>query len=169
MGEARSKPISPRAAPERKAPGEYPSGGPVPHLLDLWKAGAPSLDMLAPDIYFPEFVDLASAYHRSDNPLFIPEANNADKPEVAANAFYAFGKLSAIGSRPSASNQSTRATRTLSRLRTRSWNVWEGTFDSHGNWIPGRLLNGDQTHQGRHLRLAPGEFQIQKMRLYRYR
>jgi beta-galactosidase GanA len=48
-------------------------------------------------------------------------------------------------------------------------NVWEGTFDAHGNWVPGRLLNGDQTHQGRHLRLAPGEFQIQKVRLYRYR
>jgi hypothetical protein len=30
-------------------------------------------------------------------------------------------------------------------------------------------LNGDQTHQGRHVRLAPGEFQIQRVRLYRYR
>ena len=47
-------------------------------------------------------------------------------------------------------------------------NVWEGTFDSHGTWVPGRLLNGDQTHQGRHLRLAPGHFQIQRLRLYRY-
>jgi beta-galactosidase GanA len=47
--------------------------------------------------------------------------------------------------------------------------VWEGEFDSRGTWIPGRLLNGDQTHQGRHLRLAPGEFQIQRVRLYRYR
>jgi hypothetical protein len=46
--------------------------------------------------------------------------------------------------------------------------VWEGTFDSHGAWVPGRLLNGDQTHQGRHLRLAPGQFQIQRLRLYRY-
>jgi beta-galactosidase GanA len=46
--------------------------------------------------------------------------------------------------------------------------AWEGTFDSHGTWVPGRLLNGDQTHQGRHLRLAPGHFQIQRLRLYRY-
>jgi hypothetical protein len=46
--------------------------------------------------------------------------------------------------------------------------VWEGTFDSRGTWVPGRLLNGDQTHQGRHLRLAPGHFQIQRLRLYRY-
>jgi len=47
-------------------------------------------------------------------------------------------------------------------------NVWEGTFDSRGAWAPGRLLNGDQTHQGRHLRLAPGVFQIQRVRLYKY-
>src|SRR4029077_3339307 len=46
---------------------------------------------------------------------------------------------------------------------------WEGTFDAAGTWIPGRALNGDQTHQGRHLRLAPGQFQIQRVRLYQYR
>lgn len=83
-----------------RAPGEYPSGGPLPHLFDIWKAGAPSLDLLAPDIYFPNFVEWASRYRRPDNPLFIPEANNADKAEVPANAFYAFGKLDAIGFGP---------------------------------------------------------------------
>ncbi len=35
-----------------RLPGEYPSGGPLPHLIDVWKAGAPTLDFLAPDIYF---------------------------------------------------------------------------------------------------------------------
>jgi len=45
---------------------------------------------------------------------------------------------------------------------------WEGTFVSKGKWVPGRLLNGDQTHQGRHLRLPPDEFQIQRVRLYQY-
>src|SRR5206468_12883360 len=49
-----------------RAPGEYPSGGPLPHLLEIWKAGAPSLDMLSPDIYFPNFVDLATRYKRSE-------------------------------------------------------------------------------------------------------
>jgi beta-galactosidase GanA len=47
--------------------------------------------------------------------------------------------------------------------------AWEGSFNTAGAWISGRLLNGDQTHQGRHVRLAPGEFQIQRVRLYRYR
>ena len=60
-----------------RKPGEYPSGGPLPHLIDVWKAGAPSLDFLAPDIYFPNFAQLAARYRRADNMLFIPEANNA--------------------------------------------------------------------------------------------
>src|SRR5262245_21301282 len=38
-----------------------------------------------------------------------------------------------------------------------------------GQWRPGRWLNGDQTHQGRHLRLPPGKFDIQRVKLYRYR
>lgn len=47
--------------------------------------------------------------------------------------------------------------------------AWEGVFDAAGKWVPGRLLNGDQTHQGRHIRLMPGAFQIQRVKLYRYR
>ena len=45
----------------------------------------------------------------------------------------------------------------------------EGVFDGQGRWVPGRVLNGDQTHQGRHIRLPPDQFQIQRVRLYRYR
>ena len=48
-----------------RKPGEYPSGGPLPHLLDVWKAGAPSLDFLAPDIYFPNFSQLAARFNRA--------------------------------------------------------------------------------------------------------
>jgi beta-galactosidase GanA len=39
----------------------------------------------------------------------------------------------------------------------------------NGQWAPGRWLNGDQTHQGRHIRLPPGKFDIQRVKLYRYR
>jgi len=45
--------------------------------------------------------------------------------------------------------------------------AWEGRFDG-GKWQKGRRLNGDQTHQGRHLRLEPDRFGIQKVRFYRY-
>jgi hypothetical protein len=46
--------------------------------------------------------------------------------------------------------------------------AWEGRIEN-GEWRAGRLLNGDQTHQGRHVRLAPGEISVQRIRLYRYR
>lgn len=46
--------------------------------------------------------------------------------------------------------------------------VDEGKY-VNGQWQPGRRLNGDQTHQGRHLRLVPGKFGIQRIKLYRYR
>jgi len=46
--------------------------------------------------------------------------------------------------------------------------VEEGRF-VNGQWQPGRRLNGDQTHQGRHLRLPTGKFGIQRIKLYRYR
>nr|WP_268802341.1 DUF5597 domain-containing protein [Amphiplicatus metriothermophilus] len=45
--------------------------------------------------------------------------------------------------------------------------AWEGRFEA-GRWIPGRRLNGDQTHQGRHIRLPPDQFGVQRVRLYRY-
>ena len=52
-------------------------------------------------------------------------------------------------------------------LRAGIESAWEGRFDS-GDWKKGRLLNGDQTHQGRHIRLEPDRFSIQKVRFYRY-
>jgi Domain of unknown function (DUF5597) len=46
--------------------------------------------------------------------------------------------------------------------------VEEGRFVD-GVWQNVRWLNGDQTHQGRHVRLVPGRFAIQRVELYRYR
>ena len=76
-------------------PGQYPSAGPLPHLIDVWRAAAPALDFLSPDIYFQNFSYWAELYTRSGNPLFIPEAMRS--PEAAVNALYAFGALDAIG------------------------------------------------------------------------
>jgi hypothetical protein len=76
--------------PQGKKPGDYPSGGPQAHNHDFWRAGAPAIDVLAPDIYLPNFAEIATLYSRSGNPLFIPETR-AD----AANAFYAIGQLNA--------------------------------------------------------------------------
>jgi beta-galactosidase GanA len=79
-------------------PGTYPSGGPVPQMHDLWRAGAPAVDILAPDLYVPEFEELCARYTRSGNPLFIPESRGDTRG--VANAICAFGKYNAIGFSP---------------------------------------------------------------------
>jgi len=38
-----------------------------------------------------------------------------------------------------------------------------------GKWQPGRRMNGDQDHQGRHIRIPAGEWGIQRVKLYRYK
>jgi len=54
-------------------PGGYPSGGPVPHLLPLWRALTPSIDFFAPDIYFGDFDATCHAYAAASDRLVIPE------------------------------------------------------------------------------------------------
>jgi hypothetical protein len=39
-------------------PGDYPSGGGVPNVLDVWQNFAPALDLIAPDIYLTELLHL---------------------------------------------------------------------------------------------------------------
>jgi beta-galactosidase GanA len=79
------------------APGQYNSGGPLPHSFDIWKAGGPQLDFLAPDIYF-EFKKWTAKYDRPGNPLFVPEA--AGDAQGAANVFYAVGNHRGFGFSP---------------------------------------------------------------------
>jgi beta-galactosidase GanA len=240
-------------------PGQYPSAGPLPHIMDVWRAGAPKIDFLSPDIYFPNFAEWVRKYHRSGNPLFIPEIMAG--PTNAINALYAIGQHDAIGFSPFSIESLDEVTsksltdsydllrqmaplileyqgkglmagllpegaeqRLPQQLRLGDYilnvtyerpaspavaqNVLSGglviatgkdefvfagtnitvTFEAatpgepivgilsaqegkyvNGLWSPGRWLNGDQTHQGRHLRLVPGRFGIQRIKLYRYR
>ena len=46
--------------------------------------------------------------------------------------------------------------------------VQEGRFAKDGTWIGGRWLNGDETHQGRHVHLRDGQWSVQRVTLYRY-
>ena len=84
--------------PYFKTPGTYPSGGPQAALIDVWHAGAPAIDILAPDLYGPNFKLWCAKYPRSGNPLFIPET----EPGLpgAANIFYAMGQGGAMGFSP---------------------------------------------------------------------
>ena len=75
-------------------PGSYPSGGPIREVHDIWKASAPSLFTLAPDIYVPCVADVMKEYSYSGNPLLIPEVR---KDAITSSyCLYAFTKYNAI-------------------------------------------------------------------------
>jgi hypothetical protein len=84
--------------PEDKRPGDYPSGGPQAHVLDFWRAGAPNVDLLCPDIYLPDFAEICALYTRNNNPLFIPESRAGE--QGVGQLFYAIGKHKALGYSP---------------------------------------------------------------------
>jgi beta-galactosidase GanA len=83
-------------APQERA-GEYPSGGPHPYFLDVWRAAAPSIDFYSPDIYWPNFEYWVQRYQVPGNPIFVPEARLESAPY---NALYAYGQGGAFGFSP---------------------------------------------------------------------
>lgn len=81
-------------------PSSYESGGPTDNVIPIWKAAAPALDLLAPDIYQGDpvrYLKVLDLYARPGNPLFIPETGN-----VPAGARFFFAALGhgAIGYSP---------------------------------------------------------------------
>ncbi len=87
-----------------REPGQYPSAGPLAHLIDIWHAGAPDLLCLAPDIYDTGFKGWADQYALWNNKLFIPESRCCENS--GARAMYAFGEHQALGFSPFAIDQS---------------------------------------------------------------
>jgi|tagenome__1003787_1003787.scaffolds.fasta_scaffold20882436_1 beta-galactosidase GanA len=83
-------------APQERA-GEYPSGGPHPYYLEVWRALAPSIDFYSPDIYWPNFEYWVQRYQVPGNSIFIPEARMESAPY---NALYAYGQGRALGFSP---------------------------------------------------------------------
>ena len=81
-----------------RKPGEYPSAGPLAHLIDIWHAGAPTLDFIAPDLYDDGFKGWVAQYHLHNNPLFIPETKHMQNNGV--RAFYVLGEHDAMGISP---------------------------------------------------------------------
>jgi beta-galactosidase GanA len=78
--------------PFHGTPGSYESGGAVDRVLPIWKAGAPAIDVIGPDLYNPDYAvytKLLDIYHRSDNAMLIPE--NGNKPEYARYFYSALG------------------------------------------------------------------------------
>ena len=128
-----------------RKPGEYPSAGPLAHLADIWKAGAPSIDILAPDIYDTGFKSWTSKYAmplrpqdggKVKNRLFIPESRCCENSGV--RALYAFGEHQALGFSPFAIDQAssketesvTQAYNLLSQVfNVKPQNTWGVLFD----------------------------------------
>jgi hypothetical protein len=81
-------------------PGSYESGGPTDNVIPIWKAAAPALDLLAPDIYQNDparYLKALELYSRPDNPLFVPETGSFP---ASARFFFAALGHGAIGFAP---------------------------------------------------------------------
>ena len=74
-------------------PKSYSAGGPTDNVLDVWKAAAPSIDLIAPDIYMKESAKYSAAlshYKRPGNALFVAETGN--DPVYARYVFDTLGR-----------------------------------------------------------------------------
>jgi hypothetical protein len=81
--------------PDHAWPGTFPSGGPLPQVHDICRAGAPGVDILAPDLYLEFFDRVCERLSRGGNPLFIP--GTSTEP---ANVIVATARCNAIGFSP---------------------------------------------------------------------
>jgi hypothetical protein len=82
-------------SPTSKYPGKFPSGGPLPEVLDVWRAAGPAIDFLAPDIYTDEYDWVLKQFSSRGNPIFIPESTFDISKEL-----YAIGEFDALGFSP---------------------------------------------------------------------
>ncbi|KAM0278443.1 hypothetical protein ACHAPQ_008420 [Fusarium lateritium] len=79
-------------------PGDYPSGGAVSNVMDVWMQFAPSLDFLGPDIYLNDYDKSCAKYRHRNQPLFVPEQRRDD--HGARRMWIAYGSYAAMGVAP---------------------------------------------------------------------
>jgi hypothetical protein len=79
-------------------PGVYPSGGPLPHTMDIYKFNAPTLAFLSPDLYLNDYESTCRDYRYGNQPLFIPEQRRDDKG--ARRIWSAYANYLAMGCSP---------------------------------------------------------------------
>ena len=70
-------------------PGTYPTGGPTYQMMEVWQYAAPAIDIICPDIYVKNFLEICDHYVKRGNPLYIPEA--ATNGHVGARLVYTVG------------------------------------------------------------------------------
>jgi hypothetical protein len=75
---------------EAETKGYTHSGDPMFDLMDVWHAGAPAIDFLAPDVYNErDFEETCMNYHQSWNPMYVGEASGG--AAGAAEVLWAVG------------------------------------------------------------------------------
>ena len=79
-------------------PGQYPSGGPLPQVADIWRAGAPRIDFQSPDLYASQFTEISAKFNRHGNLLFVPETRAG--MQGATNVLTALFSRNGIGFSP---------------------------------------------------------------------
>jgi len=86
---------------ENSVPGkDYPSGGPVERVLDVYAATAKNVDFISPDIYvqgLDSFRSICKGYSGKGWPLYIAEHATGQDTRIERNVYYALTELSAIG------------------------------------------------------------------------
>ncbi len=102
-----------------RKPGEYPSAGPLAHLINIWKCAAPHIDIYAPDIYDTGYKGWVEKYKRADNPFFTPEVKC--DANSGAKAYYTFGETDAISYSPFALDQA--GTQAVASVRGAYWTL----------------------------------------------
>jgi beta-galactosidase GanA len=78
-----------------KLPGQHPSAGPMPHLMDIRQEAAPAIYMLSPDFYHPGTKYWCDLDAKKTNPLFVPEMRLDES--CAAKVFFTIGYYKAPG------------------------------------------------------------------------
>lgn len=81
-----------------QCPGQYPSGGPVARMMEVWQYCASHIDFFAPDIYVPNFCGMCEQYQKRGNTLFIPETFTHS--QAGPRLVYAVGHFHALGYAP---------------------------------------------------------------------
>jgi hypothetical protein len=95
----------------------YESGGPTDNVIPIWKAAAPSINILAPDIYISgseKVLKVLDLYDRQDNALFVPEialtsVNSKYLYEVIARGGIGFSPFGIDDTSPEATGAATAA------------------------------------------------------------
>jgi hypothetical protein len=121
-------------------PPSYESGGPTDNVIPIWKAAAPALDLVAPDIYLTgseKILRVLDLYDGPDNALFVPEAGL--EPEKAKYLYSVLAK-GGIGFSPfgiDANNEQLTEAESMASLKpfSEDYKVLAGMADILAQWV----------------------------------